>query len=185
MLPLRPFVAMSSCILILLVRIFFRFFGMWCFVCITRFRLRIFHVFLSSPISFDFSSHCIVRLVCNFILVFSSQHINGHFSFLRTFARCRNFHIYPSSLISHPGFVFLFGFLRGTPIISQANFPPAQISSFIFVMQRVRIFVNNFFTFSVCILTLVQSWFLRDGIIVFFSVMVFLYELKIYFSFLC
>ena len=64
------------------------------------------------------SSSCMVRLVCCFGLVFSSQHIPV-FPFI---ARCHSFFTSRSSLILHPGFVFLFGFFTGILILSQTNF---------------------------------------------------------------
>ena len=59
-----------------------------------------------------------------YFIVFFSLLIPVCFSFLGTFAFCCSFFTSPSSLISHPGLVFLFGFLRGTPILLQTNFAP-------------------------------------------------------------
>ena len=69
------------------------------------------------------------------------RHILGCFSFLRIFAYSRNFFCCPSCLISPPGFVFLFVFFRGTPILSQTCFA----LTFGSVMLTVRIFSNNLF----------------------------------------
>ena len=53
--PCHPVAGMSSCILPLLTgRIFFRYFGMSCFVCIVLSCLDIFLVFLLSPVPSDF-----------------------------------------------------------------------------------------------------------------------------------
>ena len=65
------------------------------------------------------SSNLIVRLDCYFVLVFWSQYILACFFFHSTFACCRSFFTSPSSLISNQGFVFLFGFIRGLPILSK------------------------------------------------------------------
>ena len=46
------------------------------------------------------------------------------FPFLRIFP-CYTFFTCPSRLISHSGFIFLYGFLRGTAVLSQTNFAPA------------------------------------------------------------
>ena len=105
------------------------------------------------------------------------------FSFLNTFACCYNFFTYPSSLISHPGFIFLFGFLWATPIQSRTKFAPAWISSFNSVMFLVVVFGYNLFNFSLSSLTFFQSSFLGEGNIVFFSVMIFFNSTFIWFSF--
>ena len=86
---------------------------------------------------------------------------------------CRNFFIYFSRQISHSDFVFLRRFLKGTTILSPTNFAPAWISSFNSVMLSIGIFVNKLFFFSISTKTFFQSWFLRDGNVVFFSIMIF------------
>ena len=109
----------------LLVEFLFVFWnGLFCLYCLT---LYPYHLCLSSfaNIFWFISSSCIVRSVCNFVLVFSFQHILVCFSFFSTFAYCWNFFTCPYSLISHPGFVFLFRVLQGTPILSQTYFAPA------------------------------------------------------------
>ena len=63
---------------------------------------------------------------------------------------------------------------KGNPIFPQTNFAPAYIKSFNFVMSFVEIFVIESFTFSVLDLTVLQSWFLREGNGVFFSNMILL-----------
>ena len=104
------------------------------FICLCTFSINLFVEFslvilmspvlflLLSPFSVSFNisffvnifwvifPRCKVRLVCSFVLVFSSQHILVCFSFLDSFVSCRNFFIYLFSVISHPGFVYLFGF---------------------------------------------------------------------------
>ena len=84
------------------------------------------------------------------------------FSVLSIFKCCLNFFTYPG-LISDSGFVFLFRFLRGTPIWSQANSE----------MLSVVIFDNNLFNVSVFTLIFFSTWFMRDCNVVFFSVMIF------------
>ena len=61
----------------------------------------------------------------------------------------------------------------GPRFFSQTNFAPAYRKLFNSVMSFVEIFVNNSFTFTVSDLTVLQSWFLREGNVVFFSVMFF------------
>ena len=80
---------------------------------------------------------------------------------------------------------------KGTLIFSRTNFAPAYIKSFNSVMSFVRIFVNKSLTFSVSDLTVLQSWFLREGNVVFFSDMILLmastlvFPLGSVFAFLC
>ena len=75
------------------------------------------------------------------------------FSFPSTFACSRSFFTCPSNLISSPGFLFLFGFLKGIAILYKISFASAKISSFHSMMLPVRIFRNNLFTFSVSTVT--------------------------------
>ena len=84
---------------------------------------------------------------------------------------CRNLFISDSSLSYHPGFDFLSVVFKRTPIFS---FTPACIKSFNSVMSLVGLFVNKSFTFSVSDLTVLQSWFLRECNVVFFSGMILL-----------
>ena len=63
---------------------------------------------------------------------------------------------------------------RGTRIFSQINFGPAYIKLFNSVMSFVEIFINKSFTFLVSNLTVLQSWFLSEGNVVFFSDMILL-----------
>ena len=69
------------------------------------------------------SSSCIVRFICCFFLSFFPKYFHV-FSILTLFACCRNFFFCPSSLISYSGFLFLFEFLCGPPILSLTNFTP-------------------------------------------------------------
>ena len=92
------------------------------------------------------------------------------FSFL---ACCRLF-LCDSSLSPHPGYKFLSVVFRETLIFSQANFTPAYIKLFNSVMSFVGIFVNESIIFSVSDLTLPQSWFLREGNVIFFLEMILL-----------
>ena len=113
------FVDESTCILhLLVVKIFFRYFGMSCFFCfffsncLTRSQNLLNLPSFANVFWLIFFQ--VVFSVC-FVLVFSSQHILTRFFFLRILAR-RIFVICLSNLIFHLGFMFLFGFLRGTPI---------------------------------------------------------------------
>ena len=83
------------------------------------------------------------------------------------FVCCRR--ICDSNLSSYQGFDFLSVVFRDTPIFSLTNFAPAYIKSFNSMMLFVQIFVNKSFTFLVSNLTVLQSWFLREGNVVFFS----------------
>ena len=96
----------------LLLEVFFCYFGIsWFFLyCLTLSRYLL--SFSSFANIFRFiSSSWIVKFDNSFVLVFSSQHILVYFFFLSNFACCHNFFTCPSSLISHPGFVFLLGTL--------------------------------------------------------------------------
>ena len=79
----------------------------------------------------------------------------------------------PSSLISYPGFEFLFVFLWRSLILLLTSFAPAWINSFNSVIVAVVISCNNLFTFSILTKISFQCWFLRDNKVVFFSVMIF------------
>ena len=70
------------------------------------------------------SSSCIGSLVCCCFLVFLLHCVFVYFPRLYTFACFHSFFICPSSLISHPRFVFLFGFLNRMPILSLTSFAP-------------------------------------------------------------
>ena len=87
-----------------------------------------------------------------------------------------------SSLSSHPGFDFLSLVFKRIPIFSLTNFAPAYIKSLNSVMSFVGIFVNKSFTFLVSDLTVLQSWFLREGNVVFFSCMILLMISTLIFS---
>ena len=124
LLPLHPVVGLSSCILNLLVgRIFFSYFGISCFICIVWPCPGIFWVSLLLPISFDSSlklnsQTCLLYCFGLFIPEYPRM-----FSLQSTFAFCRSFFTC-SSLISPPGFVFLFGSFGGKPILSRTRFAP-------------------------------------------------------------
>ena len=137
---------------------------------------------LEGPVLFVFLDTLILPSLAN-IFWFKSctceaylQFSNGDFFiplgfiFLRSFACCRSFFICPLIFISHPVFIFLFGF----PILSLTIFAPVSINSFSSVMLSVGIWFNNSFTFSVSILTFSQSWFSRDGNEVFCSFLSFI-----------
>ena len=103
---------------------------------------------------------------CRAFSVSSESLLMFRFSIL---ACCRSLFIYDSSLSFHPVFNFLSIVFKGIPIFSQINFAPVYIKSFNYVMSFVGIFVNKSFTFSISDLTVLQSWFLREGNGVFFS----------------
>ena len=85
---------------------------------------------------------------------------------------CCSFLICDFNLSSHLGFHFLSAVFRDTSIFSLTNFAPAYIKSLKSVMLFVGIFVNQSFTFSVSDLPVLQSWFLREQNVVFFSDMI-------------
>ena len=112
-----------------------------------------------------------------------SPHPNSMFRF-SILACCRSLFICDSSLSSQPSFDFLFVVFKETPIFfSLTNFVHVYIKSFNSMMSFVGIFVNNSFTFSVSDLTVLQSWFLREGHVVFFSDMILLMVSTLVFSF--
>ena len=82
---------------------------------------------------------------------------------------CCDFLFCDSNLSSDLGFDFLPVVVRGAPIFSLINFTPAYIKSFNFVILFIGIFVNRSFTLSVSDFTDLQSWFLREGNVVFLS----------------
>ena len=127
LLPFHPVVGMFSFILYFLAdRIFFRYFEMFSFDCIASPCLGIFSVFYLSPVSF---------LLC-FQVALTNMSSVLFYSFYPNISK----YVFPSltislviaislpvftCLISHSGFLFLFGFLRRTPILSQSYFAPA------------------------------------------------------------
>ena len=88
-------------------------------------------------------------------------------------ACCHSLFICDSSLSSYSHFNFLSVVFKGSLIFSQINFAPAYIKSFYSVMF-IGIFVNKLFTFSVLDLTVLQSWLLTEGNVVFFSITILL-----------
>ena len=108
------------------------------FSCLDKF----FVLFLSQIPSDLFSR---VVFFVSFAVLLFSFHLNIYQRFSSViFACCRRFLISVSSLISLPGFEFLFLFFMGTPILSQTNFAPALIKSFNSVMFSGDMFVNSF-----------------------------------------
>ena len=93
-------------------RILFWYFRMSCFVCTVWPCPATFKIFLLLPIFLDLFP--LVELSDLTIIEFLGTFISIGFLyvslFLSGFSCCRRFFICPSSLISHPGFVFLFGF---------------------------------------------------------------------------
>ena len=126
--PCHPVVGMSSCILLLLAgRIFFRCFGMSCFVCIVLSCLDIFLVFFLSPEPSDLFPWVVLFVFLVMLLFSFRPDIFQRFLWVLWFLLViyRRFLICVSRLISHPGFEFLFVFYGGTPILSQTSFAPA------------------------------------------------------------
>ena len=103
-------------------KIFFRYFRIPGFICIT------WPSWVSSfaTILWFISFTRLARFVCGclffylFILLVSCR-----FIFLITFSCCHRLFICPSIFIFHLGFVFLFGFFRGMPFLSLSSFAPA------------------------------------------------------------
>ena len=102
LLPLHPLVGLSSCILHLLVGIiFFRNFGISCFICIVWRCISIFWAFFLSPIYFDLFFLIVLSNLS--AVLFWSFHPNMSrciFPSLGIFAYCRSFLTCPFSLIS-------------------------------------------------------------------------------------
>ena len=124
--PLNPVFGFSSRIFHQLVGIIFSLLWNMLFYlyCLTLSRYLLSLSSFANIFWFIFSSSSL-RLICCFVLFLLSQHILECFSFLSIFANCHSFFIRPFSQISHLCFVFLFGFLRGTPILSLTRFAPA------------------------------------------------------------
>ena len=103
--------------------IFFRCFGMFCFVCIVLPFVNIFLIFLLSPVIFGlFPQYCIIIFSC-VAFFFLSLHVPAFsLCFWPVFV---DFFICVSSRNSHPGFDFFFVLFEGIPIFSQTNFAPA------------------------------------------------------------
>ena len=83
------------------------------------------------------------------LFLFSSQRILAFFLYLSIFAYCRRILICVFSLISHPGFEFLFIFFRGTRFLAHTIFVPSSICSFNSVMLFVFQFL--FLLFSILV----------------------------------
>ena len=101
------FVGMYSSILYLLVGwiLFLLFWKAW--YCFTSFRYLLCLPYFAY-IFWSIYSSWIVRIVCCFVLIFSSQHSSVFFSFLSIFACCYNFFTSPSNLISQANFVLAY-----------------------------------------------------------------------------
>ena len=124
-------VDLSSYILYLLIRIFSCYLGK-SFLLVWLDSVSIFFVSpFFCPYLMIHLFKFIFRLICCFVFVFSSQHISMCFSFLFFSVF---FFTGSSCLISNLGFVFLFDFLKRTPILLQVNFALAYKSSFSSVM---------------------------------------------------
>ena len=189
--PFPYFTRKSSCLLVvdiaspILPLIVGRIFSLlWNFLfCLNRLVL--------SPYLLSFPSFAGVFLVdlklfflcssCRACSVSSEYFLMFRYSIL---ACCRSLLICDSSHRSRPGFEFLSVVFKGTLIFSQTNFAPAYIKSCNSVMSFVGIFVNKSFTFSVSDLTVLQSGFLREGNVVFFSDMILLMVSLLVFSLL-
>ena len=146
LLPSHSVVGMSSNLLPLLAaRIFFRCFGVSCFVCIVRSYLGIILVFILSPEPSDSSLRVVLFVLIMFLSSFCPN-IFSHFSSVLTFLLVDGaIFVFQSDFSSR--FEILFVFFRRTPILSLTNFTPAWITSFNFVMLFVDMCVNNSFIF--------------------------------------
>ena len=94
----------------LIGRIFFHYFERSCFVCSSWVCPGIFWFSIANTVGFT-SSCCLV--CCYLFSVFSFHCVLVYILFLTTFVCSWSFFIFLSCLISHPGFVFLFGFPTG------------------------------------------------------------------------
>ena len=124
--PCHPAFGKSSCILPLPAgRIFLSLF--WNVLFYLYYFILSWYLFSLSFFTSTFwfvSSSFIVCFNSCIAFLFSSPHIPAFFLCLLIFDCCR-FLISVSSLISHPGFEFLFVLYRGTQILSQTTFAPA------------------------------------------------------------
>ena len=167
----HPVVGMASPILPLIVgRIIFRCFRKSCFLRIVWSCLSIFLVFFLELVFFCWSPQVLFFVLVAVLFQFRLNILNVPFEY---FACCRSLFICDSSLISHPGFDFLSVVFKGTPIFSKISYVLEDIKSFNCFMSLIGIVINKSFTFSVLDLTLLQSWFLKEGNI-FFSDMILL-----------
>ena len=117
-------IRLLACFRVIVDRIFFRCFGMSCFVCIVLPFVDISLIFLLSPaLSCLFS-----QVVLLFLPVLPVPFYLAYFSaslFFIILACFRSFFICVSSGTSHPGFDCFFVLFEGIPIFSQTNFAPA------------------------------------------------------------
>ena len=108
------------------------------------------------------------RISCYNCVPFSSlsQHLIFFCYFI--FYCCHRLLFCVSNLIPHPGLAILLLFFRENPMFLQTSFAPAQIRLFSSVILFARIIVNKSL-FLVSALTVFQSWFWREGTVVFLS----------------
>ena len=98
-------------------------------------------------------------LECPDLLFFSScPEMFWRFSFILIFFQPKFFF-----------FLFQLVFFKGIPILLQTYSASAYVSSLNSTMLFLGINVKNYFIISICALTVFQSWFPRDGNIVFCS----------------
>ena len=106
-------------------RIFFRCFGMSCFVCILLPFLDVFLIFLLLPVLSGLFPRAVLSFSPCVAFSFLSQHVPAFLICFIIFASCRRFLICVSSPIFNPGFDFLLAFYKGTQIFTRTNFAPA------------------------------------------------------------
>ena len=138
-------------------RIFFYYFGMFCFVCIVWLStfLRLFCQYL-----WFISFRCVVRLVCSCLLrAFSFHWVPICFTFLSNFV-C---------------FIFLFGFLRGIHILLLTSFALALINLFTLVKLSIEICCKTLITFFNLYFEFFSILNFTDGNVAIFSLMIFFY----------
>ena len=123
--PLNPVVGSFSRHLLPVVgRIFFRCFGMSCFVCIVLPFVDIFLIFLLSPVISGLFPQ-VVQLFFLMLLFLFVPTYSDVFLLFHHLACFRRFFYLLSSRIFHPGFDFFFVLFEWIPISSKTNFAPA------------------------------------------------------------
>ena len=123
MLFLPPsFVSFSSVSWSVYAKNFFHYFGMSCFVGIVWPCRSSFPVFFLSPIYFALFLPVVLSDMSAVVFLRSLRSVPVCFIVLSCFANFHSFFICLSSLISHPGFVFSFGFFESLTISLLTSF---------------------------------------------------------------
>ena len=179
---LHPVVSMCSYHLPQLVnRIFFRSFGVFCFACIALPFVDIFLIFYRQYFLVYF-----LMLFCYFSCVafFSfSPNMFRRFSFVLSFLSVFVFSFISVSNLPSRFWFFVHSLFKETPIFSQTNFAPTQVSSFnssIFFFFFWYV-CSDLIYFSVSILIVLHSMFLSGGKKVFYSFIILFKSFKFIF----